>query len=94
MRTGKPRPRLGEQPVDPGGRQRRREEVALPHLASQLDERFALLDALDALGHRLQLESLPSPMMARASADLSKPAPTSSTNGRAILIMSMGNRCR
>src|SRR5262245_46208810 len=58
VRTRNPRTRLGEQPVDPGGRQRRREEVPLPHFTSQVDERLALLDAFDALCYCLQLEGL------------------------------------
>ena len=36
----------------------------------------------------------PSPMIARASAERSAPWPTSSTNGLAILRMSIGKRCR
>src|SRR4029450_11899458 len=58
---GTPRPRVSEPPVDPSGRQRRRKEVALPHLASQLDERDALLDTFDAFRHGLELERLPQP---------------------------------
>ena len=68
-----------------------RREVSLPELAPQLPQLDELPLVLDALGDDLEPQRLSRVMMARASAELSSPSATWSTNGFAILTPSTGN---